>query len=259
MLGDLNRYEVGQGSVRIRDANVKLCLKKADARQYSDAQVDDTHGRSRRHYCWRPPLRLSLQARFSHDADQLRGTAGFGFWNVPFGPGDARLPALPRAIWFFFGSPPHNVPLALDVGGSGWKASCIDASRTAALLWVPVAPLALLAMQSESLYRRLWPHIQRALGVSEAQVPVDVRQWHSYSIQWATDGATFSVDEQAVLSAPTSPRGPLGFVAWIDNQYAIATPRGRFGWGLVDVLQTQWLEIADLRIVRTSQGFAGDK
>jgi hypothetical protein len=250
MLRNLNRHEVGRGSVGVHEANVKLCLKKADARQYSDAQVDDTHGTSRRRYCWRPPLRLSLQARFSHDADQLRGTAGFGFWNVPFGPGCARLPALPRAIWFFFGSAPHNVPLALDVGGSGWKASCLDASRTPALLWVPVAPLALLAMQSESLYRWLWPHIQRALGVSEAKVEVDMRQWHSYSIEWGPDGATFSVDKQPILNAHTSPRGPLGFVAWIDNQYAIATPRGRFGWGLVDINQTQCLEIADLCIAR---------
>jgi hypothetical protein len=33
----------------------------------------------------------------------------------------------------------------------------------------------------------------------------------------------------------------LGFVAWVDNQYAIVTPQGRFGSGLVEVPETQLL------------------
>jgi hypothetical protein len=140
------------------------------------------------------------------------------------------------------------VPLALGVRGSGWKASCLDASRRSALLWAPLTPLALLAMRSESVYRWLWPHIQRSMGVSEAKVEVDMRQWHTYRIDWEPDGATFLVDEQLILHAAISPRGPLGFVTWMDNQYAIASPRGRFGWGLLDIQQAQWLEIADLNI-----------
>jgi hypothetical protein len=248
MLEGLNHVEFGGGFVRVEGSHAELCLAQATSDHYADAQLDDTHGLSRRRYHWRPPLQFSLRARFSHDAAGLRGTAGFGFWNVPFGPGDARVPALPQAIWFFFGSQPHNLPLALDVAGSGWKASCLDASRKAALLWAPLAPLALLAMQSASVYRWLWPRIQRALGVSEAEVQVDMDRWHSYCIDWEPNGATFAVDEQPILRAPISPRGPLGFVTWIDNQYAIATPRGRFGWGLLDIEQGQCLEIADLGI-----------
>ena len=75
--------------------------------------------------------------------------------------------------------------------------------------------------------------IQRALGVSEALIPVDIREWHHYSLSWSELDTQFWVDDQLVLEAPYGPRGPLGFVAWIDNQYAVATPRGRFGWGLL--------------------------
>jgi hypothetical protein len=176
------------------------------------------------------------------------GTAGFGFWNVPFDPGRPTRPALPRAIWFFFGSAPHDVALAAGIPGFGWKAACLDAGRLQALRWIPLAPLALLGMRNRRIFEWLWPRIQRALAVSEAIVPDDLRPWRRYAIDWGVDGADFWVDDRHVLHAPVAPRGPLGFVAWLDNQYAIATPRGRFGWGLLDVVEPQWLEIADLEI-----------
>ena len=43
------------------------------------------------------------------------------------------MPTLPRAIWFFYGSLPSNMSLALDVPGYGWKAATIDALRPSAL------------------------------------------------------------------------------------------------------------------------------
>jgi hypothetical protein len=193
-------------------------------------------------------VRLAVRARFSHPADSLVGTAGFGFWNVPFGPDLRALPALPRAIWFFFGSTPHNVPLADGVPGHGWKAACLDAARLGALVWAPLAPFSLLAMRREKLYRWLWPRIQRGLAVSEAVVAVSMDGWHSYELEWRVSDAEFWVDGQLVLHSPVAPHGSLGFVAWIDNQYAIATPRGDFGWGLLPVEESQWLEISDLEI-----------
>ena len=63
----------------------------------------------------------------------------------------------------------------------------------------------------------------------------------------AHDGARFAVDGATVLETDRAPRGPLGFVAWVDNQYMIATPRGRLGWGLLDAAH-QWLELALIRI-----------
>jgi hypothetical protein len=240
--------QIGTGVVEKSEDGLRLGLPSATKTRYSDAQVDDTAGRRRRRFLWRPPLRLTLRARFSHPADELLGTAGFGFWNVPFGPGLGMVPALPRALWFFFGSPPHNLPLAYGVPGRGWKAACLDAGRPAALAWAPWAPLALLAMQSRAVYRWLWPHIQRSLGISEAVVPGDLTRWRRYILEWHPHAADFWVDDSLVLRAPSAPRGPLGFVAWMDNQYAVATPRGRFGWGLLQVPEPQWLEISDLQI-----------
>jgi hypothetical protein len=242
--------QIGTGVVEEKGGVLRLMLPSARATQYSDAQVDDTTGRRRRHYLWRPPLRLSLQARFSHPASELVGTGGFGFWNVPFGPGLGMLPALPRTLWFFFGSPPHDVPLAYGVPGHGWKAASLDAGRLAALAWAPWAPLALLAMRSSTVYGWLWPHIQRSLGIREAAIPGDLTQWRQYALEWRADGADFWVDDRLVLQVPTVPRGPLGFVAWLDNQYAIATPRGRFGWGLLEVAVPQWLELGGLQIAQ---------
>ncbi len=238
--------EVGGGVVEREKEGYRFLIPAASPDQYTNAQIDDTGGRSRRRYKWRPPLCLSLAARFSHAADKLVGTAGFGFWNVPFGPGQAQVPALPRAAWFFFGSPPHDLPLATGVPGHGWKAACLDASRPAALLWAPLSPLALLAMRSEVIYNRLWPYIQRSLGIYEAILPIDLRDWHFYELDWQSESVRFLVDGKLVLDSPASPQEPLGFVAWMDNQYAIATPRGKFGWGLLDICEAQWLEIAEL-------------
>lgn len=240
--------QIGTGVVERRDSVLRLALPSAARNRYSDAQVDDTTGRRRRGYLWRPPLRLALWARFSGPADDLRGTAGFGFWNVPFGPGLRMAPTLPRALWFFFGSRPHDVPLAYGVPGHGWKAACLDAGRPSALAWAPWAPLALLLMRSRAVYRWLWPRIQQSLGVSEALIGGDLTRWRRYALEWGANAAVFSVDDQPVLEATAAPRGPLGFVAWMDNQYAIATPRGRFGWGLLDVTGPQWLEIRDLEV-----------
>jgi hypothetical protein len=58
----------------------------------------------------------------------------------------------------------------------------------------------------------------------------------------------FYVDGVERLRAPTPPPGPLGFVLWIDNQYAVASRQGRFGFGLCEVRDEQWLEVEDLQI-----------
>jgi len=239
--------EKGSGVVE-RQEGWRLFLHGATRSRYSNAQIDDTSGRRRRHYRWRPPLRLELDARFSRSGADLVGTAGFGFWNAPFGAGSAMRPALPQTLWFFYGSPPHNVPLAHGVPGWGWKAACLDAGRWAALAWVPMAPLAILGMQWKVVYRRLWPRIQRSLAVAEALVPGQINEWRHYVLDWQVDRARFRVDDRLVLETSEVPRGPLGFVAWMDNQYAIATPGGRFGWGLLDVTSPQWLDIGGLSI-----------
>jgi len=279
------KYVVGTGRLEPTDSTLRFVVRpgaSTPARTYSDAQIDDYQGLPRRRFPWRPPLRLSVRARFSHPAAAgsctgggLQGTAGFGFWNDPFlmtGVPGARVPTLPRAVWFFYGSPPSNMKLDLQTPGCGWKAATVDALRPAALLLAPSAPLAVLLMNVPLLYRALWPPIQRALKVREAMVngpdartgvadfdrasgsmsavsaPFAMTEWHTYVVDWGVDRACFTVDGTPVLTGAPSPRGPLGFVMWLDNQYMVAKPWGRLGWGLLDVPDRQWMEVDWLAI-----------
>ncbi|MBC7226164.1 MAG: hypothetical protein H5T61_02905 [Thermoflexales bacterium] len=239
-------YAVGVGSVERVGPVLRFCLTDAAAPRYSDAQIDDYRGRPRRCFPWRPPLRMTVRARFSHPAGVLRGTAGFGFWNDPFLMTGGRVPALPRAVWFFYASPPSDMKLDLDVPGWGWKAATIDAGTPQALVWAPLAPLLVPLMNLRALYRRLWPPIQQALRVREALIRADMTEWHLYTLEWRGRAVRFEVDGEPVLEGAPSPRGPLGFVMWMDNQYMVATPWGRLGWGLLDVPGAQWMEVEEV-------------
>jgi hypothetical protein len=172
----------------------------------------------------------------------LRGTAGFGFWNDPFLMTGARMPALPRAIWFFYASPPSNMKLDLHTPGFGWKAATIDALRPITLVLAAIAPPAVLLMNVRALYPTLWSPIQRALNVREALVEANMTEWHTYTLEWGLERARFSVDQEPSLLDAPAPRGPLGFVMWMDSQYMVVTPQGRLGWGLLDVPGRQWME-----------------
>jgi len=266
------RYVVGDGTLEPTGSTLRFVIADATSHKYSDTQIDDYQGLPRRRFPWRPPLRLTVRARFSHPAGdgsmgpvlspssllgvnsakglttRLRGTAGFGFWNDPFLMTGARMPTLPRAIWFFYSSPPSNMKLDLQTPGHGWKAATIDGLRPIALLLAPLAPPAVLLMNLHPLYRALWPPVQRALNVGEATVEAEMTEWHTYVIEWGVDRACFSVDGELVLENAPSPRGPLGFVTWLDNQYMVVTPWGRLGWGLLDVPGRQWMEIDWLAI-----------
>lgn len=241
--------EVGTGSVQPSVDGLRLSNRPTDNRRYSNAQISDyfRHQGKRLEFDfqWRPPLRMSVTARAEVDGgtvDQLRGTAGFGFWNHPFSPDVSRLPRLPRAIWFFFGSPPHNLQLAYGVPGSGWKAATIDAAHWRAMLLAPLALPAVLLMRLPGLYKRLWLPIQRTLRIGEHALDASLlAEAHTYELEWRTNSARFAVDEQTVLETPCAPQGEAGFVAWIDNQYAIVTPQGRFGFGLLPVERRQTL------------------
>ncbi len=238
------RWLVDQGALVIREEGLRLVLPRTRPGHYSNAQIDDYVGLPRHDYPWKPPLRMQLRARFS---GQPAGTAGFGFWNHPFAP-QTGIGSLPKAIWFLYTSPATDLPIALDVPGHGLKAATIDTLQPRALRWAPLAPPVVLLNQWPALRRRVWPKVQHDLQIAETCLDLAMSEWHDYQLEWRIDGARFVVDGQPVLETDRSPRGPLGFIAWVDNQYAIATPWGRLGWGLVDVQQPQWLDIAELLI-----------
>ena len=233
----------GGGHLLVTGDGLRLVLAGARRERYADAQIEDYAGLRRAAFPWRPPLRLTVRARAS---GSLVGTAGFGFWNDCFSP-LTEWPALPAAIWFFHASPPADMPLALGVPGHGWKAACIDARTSRALAWAPLAPLVVLANQVPALERRIWPRVQRDLRVDEAPIAQLGPQWRACTIEWRRDGARFAVDGATVLETDRAPRGPLGFVSWVDNQYMVATPRGRFGWGLLDTPE-QWMDLGMVSI-----------
>lgn len=213
---------------------------------YADAQIGDYAGLSRRQYRWRPGTSLTLQARFSHGGGRLVGTAGFGFWNAPYGDPSVRWPALPQAVWFFYASHPSDLPFAAEGQGRGWFASTIDAGRPRAWLLAPLAPVALLLHQSQALRRRIWPWIRRQLSISFSELGTSMTDWHDYRLAWQSHGCEFWVDGRQVATTQFAPRGPLGFVCWLDNQYLVATPTGRFKWGVLPTTESQWMEVKGL-------------
>ena len=71
--------------------------------------------------------------------------------------------------------------------------------------------------------------------------------WHDYRLEWRESEAIFWVDNQRVLRALFPPTRPLGFVAWLDNQYPIASPQGILRFGTVTT-RPEWFELDSLRI-----------
>ena len=244
-------HALGTGSFEPTGDTLRFVNTDTTPRQISNAQIDDYGGRRRHEFLWHPPLTMTVRARFSHPVGELSGTAGFGFWNDPFLMTGKRWPSLPRATWFFGASPPSNMKLDPRVPGWGWKAATLDAIRLPFFLLAPTAPIAVPLMNVRPLYRALWPIAQRAIGVSEARVNADMRAWHAYRMEWHADSVRFQVDENIVLDSKTSPRGPLGFVMWLDNQCMIVTPWGKFGYRWLAAPGRQWMEVDSLSIEET--------
>ncbi len=236
------RCSGGAGVARLA-TGLRLIRPPGPADRYRNAQLDDFGRQPAAPRALTLPVTMRLRARFSHPADRLVGTAGFGLWSYPW----AWPPRMPQAIWFFFGAPPHDMPLAAGIPGHGWKAATIDTGAPAALPWLALAPLVAPLLHLPPLYRRLWPRIQRAARIAEAAINVDLTRWHDYEIRWHATASALLVDGHVALTAP-APRGPLSMVIWIDNQYAIARPTGQIGWGLHACAEPQWLEVDGLEV-----------
>jgi hypothetical protein len=221
---------------------------------YADAQLDDYSGLARRKFPWAPPLRLALRARASPPAPA--GTLGFGFWNDPFtlslGQGGAgrRLPASPQAVWFFYGSIPNDLSFSPGTPGDGWKAASLSGPRVPTAALLPGAGAAILLSRAPRLGGVVVRMAKKLVRAAESPLPVSLGSWHDYALEWHPCEARFEVDGAAVLITKVVPRPPLGFVAWIDNQYATASTTRGFRFGFLLTPGPQTLEIADLRIER---------
>jgi hypothetical protein len=249
----LKTLTIGGGRVDLAGNGARLSLPPTSSRVYADAQLDDYHreapsaGRLRRsRFPDRPPLRVSLRARASHAFPA--GTFGFGLWNDPFSLAGGVL-AAPNCIWFFYASPPSDMALADGVPGQGWKVATLNSGRIPGLVLAPAALIAVALTRVPGLGRPVMSTARRAVHAHESSLEEGLlTDWHHYALEWHSHQAVFHVDGVERLRSPAPPPGPLGFVLWMDNQYAIASRQGRFGFGLCEVKEEQWLEVEDLRI-----------
>lgn len=234
------RLILGHGEIERDVGRARFVLEGATAEGYSDAQIHDYPGRD---YRWYPPLLLRVRARFSHPADRFLGTAGFGFWNDPFTlRGEVTAP--PNNAWFFFASPPSAMELVPGVPGQGWKAAVLDGGK----LPPPAMGLARALLRVPFLLRPLGRLARGRVRAAESLIADDMLAWHTYELHWLAQGCRFLVDGAEVLSTPFAPTPPLGFVAWVDNQYAVATPEGGFAFGRLAVAEREWMEVARVEI-----------
>lgn len=245
-------FLVGGGSVRpLESGHTRLSIP-GGSRVYADAQMDDYQRLSRKHFPWRPPLTLRLRARASHPTPV--GTLGFGFWNDPFsvslGQGGAarRIPALPQALWYFYGSKENDLALEPQSAPHGWKATSLFFPPYHPLIAGPIAAMAFLLLRMGIARRRIIDRAFQTAHAKEKLLSVSLADWHEYTIQWTTDAAKFIVDNQMIFITDSPPQGPLGFVVWIDNQYAVLSRRQGIRFGIIPTVEEQWLDIADLEI-----------
>jgi hypothetical protein len=183
---------------------------------------------------------------------------GFGFWNDPFSlafgqAGAARkLPVPPRAVWFFYGSQPNDMVLSPPNPGWGWKAQTLTSPAVPGWLLAAPAAAAYVATKIPGLRQMIMGLALRALSCDEQSLESSMDEWHTYEIHWKLDRITLMVDRICQLESSISPPGPLGFVAWIDNQYAVASPQGGLRFGIIPTEAEQSLMLQDLVIEPSS-------
>lgn len=227
------------------DQAYRLTISAGSNEEYRLAQLDDYAKIPRSQFPLRSPLRLSLSARAS--SASIPGTWGFGCWNYPFGMSLGfggtgwRLPALPNAVWYFHASRENYLSFRDDKPAQGFLAQTFRS---------PGFDLRLVLAGLALPFSRRWTRrlLAKVIGEDGVRPGVDVTQWHSYRLDWREDHVSFDVDNARVFESPVSPNPPLGFVIWIDNQYAAFTPEGKLGFGVLENPEPAWLEFKDINL-----------
>ena len=239
---------------RIKPDLVSITIPPGSTRAYRWAQLDDYHKVSRRKFLWQSPLKLSLLARSS--LQEHAGTWGFGLWNDPFsaslglGGMARRLPALPNCVWFFYASPPNHLEIHDRFPSNGFLAATFQSPCIPTLFLLPAflgLPLFVLPFFAKQFRKWLRPIIKQ----DAVEIPIDLTQWHCYQIDWSDQNVNFMIDQKQVLSTKISPKGKLGLVIWIDNQYAAFRPDGKIRFGMLPQEEESRLEIKGLEIIQS--------
>ena len=227
----------------------RLSLPPGKAGKYRVSQIDDYANLPRKEFLWQKPLRFSLQSRVSDQ--QIPGTWGFGFWNDPFsfnigiqGSG-RRLPVLPDAVWFFFASPENHLSFENKKPAQGMLASVFASKTISPPLLVPggvFLPLAFFPPAG----RLIRKFMSRLIQYDAARIEMNLTDWHTYTIEFSREDIRYSIDEKFFFKTTCQPKGKMGFLIWIDNQYASFDPQGKIKFGTLASQREHWLEIRDL-------------
>jgi hypothetical protein len=246
-----SRKTPGAAVEEISSGQWNFSLPAGDPTRYRWAQLDDYLSRPRRAFRWVPPLRLEINARVS--SSQIPGTWGFGFWNDPFnaslgmGGMARRLPALPNAAWFFYASPPNYLAFSDHHPAQGLLAVVFSSPLIPSPLLAPaVLALPLLAWRPTArLLRGMAPCL---IHEDAARLEIDSTLWHHYALVWSKEQVNFLLDGQVVFTTKIAPRGKMGFVLWIDNQYAAFTPNGKVSFGRLGCTEPVWMEVNSIKV-----------
>jgi len=245
-LGLHPRTSGGGSVIQVDSETWRLEIPPGNKQSYRLAQLDDYTRLRRSAFLWQPPFHLCLQARAS--AVEIPGTWGFGLWNDPFsaslglGGADRRLPALPDAAWFFFASRVNYLSFRNDLPAQGFLAATFRSTPVSSMLLALGSPLlvSLLFPGTNRLARLV---ARKLVRQDAARMAVDPTDWHTYDLNWTEASAQLLIDESVALDTPITPRGPLGLVLWIDNQYAAWTADGRVRLGSLENHEPAWIEL----------------
>jgi hypothetical protein len=235
----LREHLVNGGRVERDGAHYRLSIPPIGADAYTDAQIDDYDHGLPRHFTNAPPQHLRVRARYSHR--ELKGTAGFGFWNHPFSRTGAILEP-PSNVWFFYGSPESDLRVARGVPGHGHKAAMLNSGQMPKGVMTVAGKLLTALLKVPRLSPLLMSAGRAVVNAHEVLLPIDMTEWHDYEIDWLPQEAVFHIDGVKVLQAPHPPRNRMGFAAWVDNYRATANG-GDYQFAYVACQHEQWLEM----------------
>lgn len=240
------RFAIGHSEIEIAPGIARLIVDGAVDGELSDAEIDDHRTAPRWNLHWTPPLTLTVRARFSHPTGELRGTAGFGFWNDPFD-WSGNVEAPPNAIWFFYASPESDMAFVRDMQGHGWRAAFLNGGKADRVTMAVGNALFKIPAMSKLIFSAAEKRMDAAEFLLD---DVKMTEWHEYKIDWRAEEAIFTVDAVQVFRAKNPPNVPLGFVAWVDNNATTMGPGKDFAFDRIAVPEREWMELAYVKIER---------
>jgi hypothetical protein len=242
-----NRFAVGHAWVQEEKGLIRFVVGPVPENGTSftsDAELSDYRLYERGTWPWRPPLRMTVRARSSDPTGALIGTMGFGFWNFTFTTTD-QVASSPQAVWFFYASPQSYMTLQGNPDlGHGWRAQVLNGPPEDELM-MKIANWTWTKLHC--LRPLMYALAKHEMGEGEALIQASMVDWHTYRFDWLKDRVDFYVDDEPIYTVPTSPQGPLGFVAWLDNTM-MNMSEGRFSFSHLASPKSQSIEMSEVSI-----------